>query len=101
MRHSLGPDDGVVELWINGFQVLQSGSLVQHPLVEGQREAGVNEFPVVQSLQGVGMEGQGDQDGSLQITAETTAWGLQPLPLPTMNSTAAPSPLTALLRALV
>lgn len=33
--HSLGPDDGVVKLGVNGFQVLQRGPLVQHPLVEG------------------------------------------------------------------
>lgn len=51
MGHSLGPDDGVVKLGVDGFQVLQRGPLVQHPLVEGQREASIDELPVVQSLQ--------------------------------------------------
>lgn len=48
--HSLGPDNGVVKLGVDGLQVLQCGPLVQHPLVEGQREASVNELPMVQSL---------------------------------------------------
>jgi len=48
--HSLGPDDGVVKLRVDGFQILQRGPLVQHPLVEGQREAGIDELPVIESL---------------------------------------------------
>lgn len=101
MRHSLGPDNGVVELWINGFQVLQCGPLVQHPLVEGQCEAGVNELPVVQSLQSAGIGGKGDQDGLLADQGWNHSTGLATLSLPTKNSTASPSPLAAQLRALV
>lgn len=56
--HSLGPDDGVVELGVDGLQVLQRWALVQHPFVEGQREAGIDELPVVQSL------GRGGDTGS-------------------------------------
>lgn len=56
--HSLGPDDGVVELGVDGLQILQRRALVQHPFVEGQREAGINELPVVQSL------GRGGDTGS-------------------------------------
>lgn len=134
--HSLGPDNGVVELRVDGLQVLQRRALVQHPFVEGQREAGVDELPMVQSLwQGgdtgsLGTLGQdnappwgshgaegihsGDpelwhlllagthgEEGWAAPTALPGPGGLQPLSLLTTNSTASPSPLTALLRALV
>jgi len=32
----LDPDEGVVELRVDGFQVLQGPGLVEHALVEGQ-----------------------------------------------------------------
>lgn len=48
----LDPHDGVIKLRVYGLQVLQRGLLVQHSLVEGQREACVDEFSMVQSLQG-------------------------------------------------
>lgn len=47
---SLDPDDGVVEFGVNGLQVLQGRSLVEHPLVEREGEARVNELSMVQSL---------------------------------------------------
>lgn len=47
---SLDPDDGVVEFGVDGLQVLQGRSLVEHPLVEREGEARVNELSVVQSL---------------------------------------------------
>lgn len=47
---SLDPDDRVVEFGVDGFQVFQGWSLVEHPLVEREGEACVNELPVVQSL---------------------------------------------------
>lgn len=43
----LDPHDGVVELRVDGLQVFQGGFLVQHLLVERQRESGVYELPVV------------------------------------------------------
>lgn len=50
--HLLDPHDGVIKLRVYGLQVFQCGLLVQHSLVEGQREACVDEFSMVQSLQG-------------------------------------------------
>ena len=44
------PDEGVVELWVDGLQVLQEQLLVEHALVEGQREARVDELAVEQRL---------------------------------------------------
>lgn len=49
-QDSLDPDNGVVKLRINRLQVLQSRSLVEHPLVEREGEACVDELPMVQSL---------------------------------------------------
>lgn len=49
-RDSLDPEDGVIELRVDGFQVFQRGSLVEHPLVEREGEACVNELPMVQGL---------------------------------------------------
>lgn len=47
---SLDPDNGVVELRVDRFQVLQGWSLVEHPLIEREGEACVNELSMVQSL---------------------------------------------------
>lgn len=47
----LDPDEGVVKLGVNGLQVFQSPGLVQDALVERQREARVDEFPMKQGLQ--------------------------------------------------
>lgn len=44
------PAKGIVELRINGLQVLHGEFFVEHPLVEWHREARVDEFPMVQSL---------------------------------------------------
>ena len=44
------PDEGVVELGVDGLQVLQQQLLVEHALVEGQREACVDELAVEQRL---------------------------------------------------
>lgn len=52
MLYLLDPHDGVIELRIYGLQVFESRFLVQHSLVERQREAGVDELSVVQCLQG-------------------------------------------------
>jgi hypothetical protein len=49
-QDSLDPDNGVVKLRVNRLQVLQSRSLVEHPLVERESEACVDELPMVQSL---------------------------------------------------
>lgn len=49
---SLDPDNGVVEFRVNGFQVFQGWSLVEHPLVEREGETCVNELSMVQSLRG-------------------------------------------------
>ncbi len=51
MCYLLDPHDGVIKLRVDGLQVFQGGFLVQHSLVEWQREAGVDELSVVQSLQ--------------------------------------------------
>lgn len=47
---SLDPDDRVVEFRVNRFQVFQGWSLVEHPLIEREGEACVNELPMIQSL---------------------------------------------------
>lgn len=47
---SLDPDDRVVEFRVNGLQVFQGWSLVEHPLVEREGEACINELSMVQSL---------------------------------------------------
>lgn len=52
MLYLLDPHDGVIKLRIYGLQVFQCGLFIQHSLVERQREAGVDELPVVQSLWG-------------------------------------------------
>lgn len=44
------PYQGVVELWVNGLQVFEDQLLVQHALVERQREAGVDELAVEKCL---------------------------------------------------
>lgn len=44
---SLDPHNGVVELGVDGLQVFQGGSLVEHPLVERQGEACVDELAMV------------------------------------------------------
>lgn len=49
---SLDPDNGVVEFGIDGFQVFQGWSLVEHPLVEREGETCVNKLSMVQSLRG-------------------------------------------------
>lgn len=49
---SLDPDKGVVELRVNGLQVLGGQLLAQHLLVERHAEAIVDELPVVESLVG-------------------------------------------------
>ena len=48
--HALDPDDGVVEFGVDGLQVFQGWSLVQHPLVEREGEARIDELSMVQSL---------------------------------------------------
>lgn len=48
----LDPHDGVIKLRVYGLQVFECGFLVQHSLVERQREAGVDELSMVQSLKG-------------------------------------------------
>lgn len=48
----LDPHDGVVKLRVYGLQVFERRLLVQHSLVERQREAGIDELAVVQSLRG-------------------------------------------------
>lgn len=50
--HLLDPHDGVIKLRVYGLQVFECGLLIQHSLVEGQREARVDELSMVQSLQG-------------------------------------------------
>lgn len=52
LRYLLDPHDGVIKLRVYGLQVFERGFLVQHSLVERQREAGVDELSMVQSLQG-------------------------------------------------
>lgn len=49
--HLLDPHDGVIKLRVYGLQVFERWLLVQHLLVERQREARVDELSVVQSLQ--------------------------------------------------
>lgn len=44
------PDEGVVELWVDGLQVLDGQLLAQHLLVEGHAEAVVDELAVIQRL---------------------------------------------------
>ena len=48
----LDPDEGVVELWVYGLQVLEGQRFVQNTLVEGQGESSVDELAVEQSLKG-------------------------------------------------
>lgn len=50
MCHLLDPHDGVIKLRVYGLQVFERRLLVQHLLVERQREARVDELPVIQSL---------------------------------------------------
>lgn len=47
---SPNPYERVVELWINGLQVLEDQLLVQHALIERQRKAGVDELAVEKCL---------------------------------------------------
>lgn len=75
MGNSLGPDDGVVELGVDGLQVLQCRALVQHPFVEGQREAGIDEFPVVQSLWQGGDTGSRGTLGRSPGARQCCTWG--------------------------
>ena len=46
----LEPEQGLVVLLVHRLQVFDSQFLVQHALVEGQREAAVYELPMVQGL---------------------------------------------------
>lgn len=52
MSYLLDPHDGVIKLRVYRLQVFQRRLLVQHTLVERQREAGVDELSVVERLQG-------------------------------------------------
>lgn len=45
------PDERVVEFRIYRLQILQDQFLVEHALVEGQREASVDELPMEECLQ--------------------------------------------------
>ncbi len=64
----LDPDERVVKLWVDGLQVFQSQGLVQDALVERQREARIDEFPMKQGLQ----EAQ-------RINAKQASWRFLPL----------------------
>lgn len=44
------PHKGVVKFWINCFYVLQIQLFAQHPLVEGQGKATINELSMIECL---------------------------------------------------
>lgn len=49
-QHLLDPNQRIIKLRINGFNILHDERLVQHSLIERKRETAVDELTMIQCL---------------------------------------------------